>query len=206
MQITVFGASGKVGRQVVALALEQGIAVTAFVHRTNPFENEAQVMVVRGDITDAAAVAEAIRGSQVVISTLGSWGTKEKNIVSSGARAIVPAMEQQGIKRLITLTGDAARWSGDKPTLVDKVTHTVLGLMAGKILKDGEAHLEILDASSLQWTSLRSPVMTGIKSSKYNLVAHSALPIATIPRQAVAQAIIDQLDATDQLRQAPILR
>ena len=76
MRITVFGASGRAGQGVVALALRKGYEVTAFVHQQNPFKEHACLTVVQGDINDRAAIIAAVSESDAVISTLGSWGTK----------------------------------------------------------------------------------------------------------------------------------
>lgn len=205
MRVTVFGASGKTGRQVVAVALERGHEVVAFVHSHNPFEVHRNLKVVKGDIRDRTAVAAAITESKAVISALGSWGTKEKNIVSTGMQAIIPAMEQMKVKRLVTLTGGGARWSEDQPGFVDRVSHSLMGVAAGKILRDSEEHLRLLDASKLEWTTVRSPVMKARGAPTYYLDFQAPSVVATIPRPAVAQALVDQLESFDVLRKAPYI-
>ena len=203
MQITVFGASGKVGKQVVELALAQKLEVVAFVHSKNPFEPKPGLSVVKGDINDAEAVKKAVEGSDAVISTLGSWGTKDKNSLTVGMRNIIPAMETSKPTRLITLTGSGATWSGDKPSIFDKASHILLGLVARKILEDGEEHLRLLDASDLDWTAIRSPVMSSKSVSGYKLSYKPPSLVAKIPREAVAKCLIDQIEDIDFIRQAP---
>ncbi len=204
MQLTVFGASGKVGRQVVALALQQGYQVVAFVHSQDPFAADDKLKVVKGDIHDRAAVAAALAGSGAAISALGSWGTKQKDILASGMRAIIPAMEQIGVTRLVTLTGAGAYWSGDQPSVLDKLSHGVMRAAAPKILRDGEEHLRLLEASKLEWTCLRSPVMRG-GNTRYRLDLRPPPLWAAIPRPAVAQALVNQLKNHDYVRSAPFI-
>ncbi len=206
MRITVFGASGKVGRQVVALALARRYEVTVFVHRSNPFADDDRVRVVSGEISDAAKVAEAVQGSQAVISTLGSWHTKSKDIVTTGVRNILPVMKQQGIRRIITVTGAGALWSGDQPNGLDKAIHKLLALGAAKILADGEGQLSLLAESGLDWTCIRSPVMTKSKRTNYHLTGELAPLWAVIPRAAVVQCLVDQIESNEHLRAAPIIR
>src|SRR4051812_42365964 len=100
MQVTVFGASGKVGRLVVAEALQRGYSVKAFVHSRNPFEDSPKLKVVKGDVYDSDDVAKALRGSDAVISCLGSWGSKRRDVLSSAMRMIIPAMTEQKIGRI----------------------------------------------------------------------------------------------------------
>lgn len=203
MQITVFGASGKVGQHVVSIALSAGYEVVAFVHSHNPFEEHERLKIITGDVNDAVAVANAVAGSEAVISALGSWGTKQKNILSEGMKAIIPAMEASGSKRLITLTGSGAVWSGDKLTLVDKSSHVFIALLARKILLDSEDHFRQLDASTLEWTCIRSPIMSKGPAKGYKLDNKAPSVFASVPREDVAKALIDQVSDIKFVRNSP---
>lgn len=204
MQITVFGASGRVGQLVVAIAVSRGHKVVAFVHSHNPFEGVEGVRVVQGDISDKQVVAAALQGSQAVVSTLGSWGTKQKNILEQGMQAILPAMRQAGITRIITVTGSGAHWSADKPKLSATVGRLFIKLIAGKILRDGERHLQLLEASYLDWTSVRSPVMKGA-GTEYVLSHNAPSVLANVSREAVATCLVDQLDDDTYNQRAPYI-
>ncbi|MBC7707781.1 NAD(P)H-binding protein [Polaromonas sp.] len=205
MQITIFGASGKVGQQVAAKLLAENHTLVVLVHRSNPYANTSGVTTVSGSVTDGTAVAKAIEGSAAVISTLGSWGSPNKDVVSSGTELIITAMKARGVTRLITITGASAFYGQDKPTMPDKITRRLLKLVAPKILRDGEQHLALLEASDLNWTCLRSPVMTAAKQDAYRFQTKLPPLWAWVPRQAVAQAIVDQITATDNLGKAPVI-
>lgn len=206
MQITVFGASGKVGRLVVAELIAADHGVVVFVHKANPFVGLDQVKVIAGSVDDQAAVTAAVAGSQIIISTLGSWGTSNKTIVSTGTAAIIEAAVQNGVRRVITLTGASAWAIQDNPLILDKATHALLRLLAPKILNDGEKHLQLLEASSLNWTSVRSPAMLSFGKTSYKFSLKLPSLLATVPRQAVVAAIIDQLTDKKHYQQAPVVR
>lgn len=205
MQVTIFGASGKVGRLVVEEALQRKHKVVAVVHESNPFSERESLQVVQGDIRDAASVAKSLKGSDAVISCLGSWGSKQKDIVGSGTKAIVKAMQDAGVKRIVTVTGAGAHWEGDEPGLSEDLSHSILSLVADQILVDGEKHLAILASSNLDWTCIRSPVMTKATQTRYALRDSFLPPWAMIPRAAVARCMVDQLVQTDRLGQAPFI-
>ncbi|HTB48568.1 MAG TPA: NAD(P)H-binding protein [Verrucomicrobiae bacterium] len=205
MRVTVFGASGKVGQQVVALELGKGYSVTAFVHSHNPFKANKDLKIVTGGIEDQLAIGRALEDSDAVISALGSWHTKSKRVLTCGMNTIIPTMEEQGIRRIITVTGTGALWSGDKPSALDKLNHSLLKLVAPKVLLDGEEHIRLLAASKLDWTCVRSPVMTRDTSTKYRLRLKLPGPLATIPRSAVAQCLVDRLETRDYIRAAPVM-
>jgi putative NADH-flavin reductase len=203
LRITIFGAAGRVGQGVVSLALARGYTVTAFVHTRNPFTENKRLRVVPGDVNDMASVAEALDGSQVVISVVSSWHTKDKNILERAMTTIIPAMEAAGITRLITLTGSGALSSGDRPGFSDKIAHALAAMVASKILADGEKHLKLLAQSNLDWTCIRSPIMTGQRRSTYRLAPGLAPPLSLIPRAAVVQALVDQVESSVEFQQAP---
>jgi len=206
MQITLFGASGKVGSLVLAGALEKGYRVVAFTHSKNLEINHPNLVTVQGDIYNNQSVTEAIKGSDVVISTLGSWGTPKKDILSSAMANIVPAMESMGIKRVISLTGAAAKTSTDKFRLIDNLNRSLLKLVSSKVLKDGEIHINLLEKSQLDWTIVRSPVMNNSGNpSKYKLIIKSSLPWQTINRKSVADAMIKLIDDQNFLKTAPFI-
>ncbi len=80
--VLVTGASGFIGQHLVQRLVAAGIPARALVLPGEPAcplfpELQDQVEVVRGDITDAAAVAEAMRGCATVYhlaAVVGDWG------------------------------------------------------------------------------------------------------------------------------------
>lgn len=205
MQVTVFGAGGNVGQLAVEALLARQHSVVAFVHSHAPFTTTDTLKIFKGDIYDAQQVSDALAGSEVVISALGSWGTPRKDIQAAAMTNIVPAMKFHGIRRIISLTGHDARVVGDEVSLPHKLSHALLDVIAGKVLHDGEEHIRLLQRSGLEWTVLRSPVMTQQSSNDYRLSSSRPLPLSTIPRRAVAKALVDQLEDTNYLRLSPFL-
>jgi NADH dehydrogenase len=76
-RVTVFGASGFIGRYVVKRLTARGFVVRAAVRDPiaaaflKPMGVVGQVVPLRADITDAAAVAEAVAGAEIVINLVG---------------------------------------------------------------------------------------------------------------------------------------
>ncbi len=206
MIVVVFGASGKVGRLVVAEALRREHSVRAVFHKTKPdLDDDNNLDLIQVDRADAEAVTKVIIGAEAVISTLGSWGTASKDIVSVAAKHYIPAMETQGITRIISLTGAEAYDITDKLTPLRRITRTAARLVAHKILFDGEEHIRLLRASKLDWTVLRSPVMTSRPRTDYKLSLTAPKPWNVISRRAVANALLDQLDGPAYSRAAPFI-
>lgn len=98
-RITVIGGTGYAGSAVVAEAAARGHAVTAF-SRSLPEAPVAGVTYVQGDATDAAALASAIDGAEVVVAALaprgplvgrvrGIYRTLAELAADAGARLVV---------------------------------------------------------------------------------------------------------------------
>jgi len=206
MQITVLGANGKVGRLVVRQLLESGYEVVAFVHRASSLPEHPKLKIIQGDIHSAAAIAQAVMGSTAVISTLGSWHTPDKDVLSSAIQHLVPAMRAQGIRRIVSLTGAGAFASGDSPNVFDRFQHILMNAAASKILRDSEEHIRLLSESDLDWTVVRSPVMNE-RGKPRQFVLNNKRPSAwaTIHRQAVAASMIEQIESREHSRQAPFI-
>jgi putative NADH-flavin reductase len=203
MQITVFGASGKVGRLVVEEALSRGHSVVAFVHRSKlPATNN--LTVIQGNVYKLSDVTKAVQGSGAVISALGSWGTKRKDVTEQGMANIIPAMEAVGIKRVISVTGHGASAPGDKFEPVHEFSRLLLKLLAAKILRDGEKHIQRLHGSSLEWTVIRSPVMNN-RVGGYKISLSRPWPLATVGRHSVADCLVDLAENREYMRKAPYI-
>lgn len=207
MRTAVFGANGKVGRLVVAEALERGHTVTAFVHNKSNLTEHKNLKIVQGDIFDQDSVATAVKGSDAVISALGSWGTKSKDIVKVGAANISKAMLEHNVQRIITLTGHGANAPGDKFDPLHEISRLMLRVGAPKILDDGEAHIVILNQTNLKWTAVRSPLMIGRGNPlKYKVTNRRPWPLSIISRGAVANALLDLAETNNYVGQAPFIK
>ncbi len=205
MKVIVFGASGKVGRLVVDELVKRGYRVTAVVYSEDNLEFPKNVRVLQLDIHDELLVRQALKGQDVVMSALGSWGTKTKDILSAGMTSIIPAMKHDTIKRIISLTGADARFGEDLPPLTSRLARPLLKLIAPKILADGEKHLQLLANSGLQWTVVRSPIMKNGRSAPHKLNNHGCHPWESITRGSVVQVMVDEIENDQHIRQAPIV-
>ncbi len=206
MKVIVFGANGKVGRLVVAELLEKGHEVVAFVHGEYYFPDNTKLSVTKGDVYDTKSVANALQNVDAVISALGSWGTKSKNVLTQGMQSIIPAMQSSGVKRIVSLTGADCNAPGDTSSLIHNLSHALFSILAASILKDGENHLDQLIASELDWTVLRSPVMNHSgNADAYTLGNDRPRPWQTIHRHSVARAMVDLLESSTYSCQSPFI-
>lgn len=205
MKVIVFGANGRVGQLVVKQLLEESCTVKAVVHRRNPFSTYQNLQIISADIYQPDQYIAAIEGCDVVVSTLGSWGTPKKDILATGMQHIIPAMQQYEVKRIVSLTGADARAANDTISCAHRLGRGVLRLFAKKILLDGEKHIQALEASDLNWTVVRSPIMTEKGKSHFSFTSKRPYPWQTIRRENVASAIVSLVSSASHLQEAPFV-
>lgn len=206
MKILVLGASGKVGRLVVEDALNRGHKVHALVH-SDSLNDQPNLKVYKGDIYDPDSINKALAGVDVVISCLGSWGTKHKNVVSTGIENIVPLAKKHKINRIVTLTGHGARAPAEKLDLVASISRNILKIAASKILYDGEKSLEELHRTKLDWVGLRSPIMVNFfEPSRFEFSSKRPWPLSIINRKSVAIALLDLAEANKIDNKVPFIK
>lgn len=100
MNLTIFGATGTIGRLVVDQALTQGHDVTAFTRdAARVIAEHDRLQVVEGDVTDPAACLPAVKDADAVVVALGAG--RKGQVREAGTRAVVAAMKQAGGRRLV---------------------------------------------------------------------------------------------------------
>lgn len=206
MKIIVFGANGRVGSKIVNKLLAMDHSVVAFVHSDSYSENHQNLTVIKGDIHDAEGVNKAMVGCDAVASALGSWNTATKDIQVEGMKNIIPAMKQNNIDRIVSLTGSGARDITDKPTIFANLNRLVILMVANKVFKDGEDHIALLRGSKLAWSVVRSPAMVESNNTGFKLSDKSPSPWATIVRDDVAQSMSELVCNRQWLQTSPFIK
>lgn len=155
MKITVFGASGKTGQQVVNQALELGFEVKAFVRRDNAIETtHPQLEVIVGLLDDEEKMRMAIHGSDACISTLGGKSlSKHSSEIINGIQLICKIMEEEKVDRLLYLSSVGA--SESYYFMQRLVRFMVIDLMLRVPIADHTTNEKTIRASKLNYTIIR---------------------------------------------------
>lgn len=207
-RIALFGGTGRTGRRVLRRALRMGHTVRALVRDPAKLELEHErLTVVQGDVLDPAAVAQTLEGTEVVLSLFGQVKGSSRTLQADGTRIITEAMARLGIDRIVTLSGGGLRAVGkDAPKPADRVIRALLRVLAGHVLADAEAHLDVLQASGLDWTVVRGPRLTeeaGTGSYRVGWVGVNAS--TSISRDDLADFILTQVDDRSLVHQLPFV-
>ncbi|MEU3317273.1 SDR family oxidoreductase [Streptomyces sp. NPDC048387] len=202
MKITVFGATGGVGREVVRQALAAGHEVTAVVRDPARLEVPAQerlrVAVVK-DLTDESALLPVLAGQDAVVSALGAAGNKQarlRPVAGPALRSVVAAMERAGVARLAAVSaaplGPHAEGDG---VLLRRVGYPLLKWALRDVYADLGVMEAAIAASGLRWTVIRPPrLLNRPGTGRYRRALDANVPAGrVIARADVATALLDTL-------------
>ncbi|MFE2876532.1 NAD(P)-dependent oxidoreductase [Streptomyces roseus] len=202
MKLTVFGATGGVGREVVRQAIEAGHEVTAVVRdpaRLDHAPHERLEVAVVRDLTDEDALVPLLAGRAAAISALGAASNKQARlapVTGPALRAVVSAMDRAGVGRLAAVS--AAPVGPDVATDGFVARRVFLPLLR-RALRDLYADLAVMEAtiraSGTEWTLIRPPrLLNGPRTGSYRRVVGAGVPNArTISRADVADALLASL-------------
>lgn len=203
MNLLVFGASGHTGREVVREALARGHRVSAFArNHTRNGPVDAAVRQIQGDVADAAAVAQAVRGHDAIVSTLGV-GTPLKHDpkVIAGIGHILSAMQTAGVERLIYQSFIGVRESRHA---VGFVLRYIAPLPLRNEIADHEEKEALVRASATDWTIVRPPTLTKGPRTTYRAGEDLTTwaPVPMLSRASVAHFILNELEQPQYRRKA----
>lgn len=172
MRLTVFAATGGIGRQILEQAVAAGHDVTAVVR--NPAGLKLDVRTVRADLAaaDPAALESAVAGADAVLSGLGARSKSEAGVAWRGTQAITAAMKAAGVRRIVVVSAapigtvpSPARPAPPRHDPGDGFFMRHLGApLTRTALREHYADLarmeDVLRGSTLDWTVVRPPRLT----------------------------------------------
>ncbi|MFI9585342.1 NAD(P)-dependent oxidoreductase [Streptomyces sp. NPDC052236] len=105
MRLLLLGATGPTGLQVVTQAHKEGHHLTVLVRSPEKLPRlDERLTVIVGDVTDEQELARAAVGQDAVVSTMGAGRNLMSDIVGRSVDALIPAMRDAGVDRLILLS------------------------------------------------------------------------------------------------------
>lgn len=216
MRVLVLGGTGPVGILVIEEALVASHTVVVYARSPQKLPesitSNPNVVVVKGDLTDAEALDHALEGVHAVLSALGPAvkagpmhpsGTP----IAKGYALLIDLMQKRGIKRLIALGTASNKDPHDKFDLQFWVLVNGVATFAHSAYKDVVAIGETIRASEeLVWTIVRVPIITDSKKKEYVAgYVGDGKTKAWVSRQAFATFVVLELEKNLWARKAPLI-
>lgn len=158
MKLTVFGATGGVGGEIVRQALAAGHEVTAVVRDPARLSAAGEGLeVFRADLTDPEAVRAAVSGRDAVLSGLGARKKADAGITTVVTRSVVRAMEAEGVRRLVVVSAAPVGPPAERQPVADRIAGSLVSKILKSVYDDLRAMEADLASSATDWTSVRPP-------------------------------------------------
>jgi putative NADH-flavin reductase len=206
-RIAVLGASGGIGRRVVAQALARGWAVSAQTRdgaKLGAFAD--RVRIVEGAPTDPDVLRRLLAGADAVVFALGVDRGGETTLFSETTHALLPAMSAEGVTRLVAVTGvGAGETRGHGGFLYDRI---VFPLFTRKRYADKDRQEALIAASDTDWTIVRPAPFNDRRTGGDLQVVTDVRPetrLRRIARDEVADFLVDTLSSGAYRRQRPFI-
>ena len=196
MKIALFGATGNAGQRILKELLTRHHQVTAIVRNPPKVTAQPGLTILSGDLSDASKIADAVRGSNAVISAYGP-GLHAPNDLIGATERLVSGVKLSGVARLLTVGGAGTLEVSPGVPLVDSP------LLTPEWRPIAVAHceaLKILRTSDLDWTCLAPAAFfepgprTGVfRLGTDNLIANEKGE-SRISMEDFAIALVDELE------------
>ena len=209
MTITVFGASGKIGRLLVQQAIGKGYKVKAYIRDKQSFPvSDENITLIEGTLDNKPQIQNAVTGADAVISLLGPplkfWykGTP----VADGHANIVAAMKAAGVTRFITIATPSVK----SPKDTSSVATVLPGIMARIIFPKPYIEIvkvgDVVKTSGLDWTIVRFIAPNDKEPAGNVKVSFGETKIGfSISRADITSFVLQQVQSKEFIRDMPII-
>jgi uncharacterized protein YbjT (DUF2867 family) len=215
MKLTVFAATGGIGRHLLDQALAAGHDVTAVARNPSTLPGGVRTMAADLAAVDPATLEPAVAGADAVLSGLGPRSRSDAGIASVGTRAIVQAMQATGVRRIVVVSAapvaTVASPGRPNPPRHDPgdgfVMRHLLAPALVAALRDVYADLalmeDVLRDSGLDWTAVRPPRLTNrpAAGTYRTAIGRNLRRGLLVSRADVAQLMLAVLDRPETIGQ-----
>jgi len=212
MKVTLFGATGSLGRECLAQSIAAGHDVTVLVRTPEklPSGHSGHINVVVGDALSAADVNRAIpEDTQAILFALGvDEKTSPPDLCTDATRLILARMREVGVGRLVWCGGGSNLRSDDIVTFGARFVRWFSERFLSHRHTDKEHQLELLDANAdVCWLGVRPLQMKpGPLTGQYRLGYHRFSGLSKISFADCAHAMMTLLEDDTWVGRVPIVQ
>lgn len=205
--VGILGASGGVGRRIVALLLARGTTIRCQTRSPAKLQDLASRVEVYGfDPVDRTALGAFVRGCRAIVYSLGIDRLGPTHLFSSSTSTLIDAMRTEGVERLVAITGvGAGETRGHGGFVYDRI---VFPLFTRHRYRDKDAQEALIAASHLRWTIVR-PAPFRADGERGELEVHTRIApdtmLTAVTRDEVARFVVDELEHDRYLGQRPFI-
>jgi putative NADH-flavin reductase len=201
VNIFMLGATGRVGKKFLQLALAAGHTVTALVRDPSKVAPAPSLTLFTGDVHDEVTLRASFCSGRwdAVVNVIGAEPLKPSTLVTDAARILVALCEETQTSRYLAISGTA-----EMPhTTIGRVTIAIMRRTpVGHGIRDHDGAFTIVAGSSLDWALVGCPwIKDGPGSATYTEAEVFPGGMKTIHPADVALALFRELETPAHHRQ-----
>ena len=207
MKLAVIGATGRTGTLLVEELLRRGHDLTVLARTPEKLGPRGdRVRVVTGSSTDPAALDALVTGGvDAVVSALGPT-TRETDLHTRTAHALVEAMRAHGVRRFVGISGAGVDVPDDRKGRRDTAISFVIRRLGGAIAADKRHEYQVFADSDVDFTLVRPPrLVDGPATGTFVHDAHRPGRSSSIRRADLAAFVADVVEQGSYSRLAPFV-
>ena len=219
MKLVVFGASGRIGTELVRQGVAAGHEVTAVVREGSSLQVQLPELrlvaaragvagglaqVVTADVMDPSSIAPVIAGHDVVLSALGPRPKGPSDVLTASATSILQAMGD--VRRYLVVSVAGIHTGNDDP-FTQYVVKPILQRLLRESFTDARRMEELVAASTVDWTICCPPRLTD-KAAKGTFRSNTEGTVRggfTMTRADVATYLLNAIDKTELVRKTVVI-
>tara|TARA_B100000963_G_scaffold185923_1_gene161614 strand:+ start:1219 stop:1884 length:666 start_codon:yes stop_codon:yes gene_type:complete len=203
MRILIIGATGRTGKLVLRIALEQGYKVNCLARFTNRIKKREGLKIFEGNPTNEIDLKKAIFECDYVISVINISRKSEfpwarlrspKTFISDVMTLVVKIAGDMNIKRISTCSAWGV--SETKKDIPKWFNWFINNSNIGIAYEDHERQEKIISESNLNWTIVRPVGLTNSKKAEKIIesINNKPRPSILISRESVARYLVESLE------------
>ncbi len=209
-QITILGATGRVGKNLLQKAIDKGVRVKALARNPEKLQGLApHIEVIEGNYLDKDKLRQALEGSQAVLSTIGppmdgNLTKSDENNYLNALAYIISQMQADKQTRWINISGAGIKLANENLPLARKLIRVMLKMASPSTVDIKDRELQLLEQSELEWTNIRPPMIK--EEVKGVLIADDNKFLGTaVDLNQLTDFMLNELDHPKWLKKAPLV-
>lgn len=211
MKVTIFGATGSLGLEVLQQALALGHDVTVLVRNVDklPAEYRDKIAVFEGNALSHSDVKQALpKGTQAVLFALSMLKETQAGVCTRATEIIINAMREANIKRFVYCSGANAATEFDQVTFGSRLLAFVGRNLMREVALDKITQFDyLLKQQDIEWIGVRPAIMKqGPKTGVYRFGFNTYGLRSVIRFSDCAELMLKLLDDEKWIHRAAVVQ
>ncbi len=209
-QITIFGASGMLGKNLLQKAIYNGLKVKVLSGNKEMLQEFAQTIeVIEGDYFNKNKLKSALEGSDAILSTIeppmnDKLSSADEGLYINSLNYIIHQMLANNQSRWISISGAGIKLANENLSLARKLLRVKLKTESKSSVSIKDKELQLLEQSHLDWTNIRPPMIKEEVVGEFVADKNKFVSMAVDVNQ-LSEFMLAEISNKEWLKKAPVV-